>query len=255
MTNQSKTLALLSPNFTEEQIALIKKTICVGATDDELSLFLYVCHHTGLDPLVKQIHAVKRGKGEYAKMTIQTSIDGFRMIAERTGKYAPGRESTFLYDDNKKLISATSYIKKMTADGTWHDISANALYEEYVVCYNGKPNDFWQRMPHVMLAKCAEALALRKAFPAELSKIYVEEEMMQADNQKKKEKISDQQFVYLVDEIETLPNPEAALNYFKASCKVATLEDLTTDQFEQVIKIIQAKRKKMEMENGQLTVA
>ncbi len=226
----------------------------MGATDDELKLFLYTCHHTGLDPLMKQIYAVKRGKGDYAKMTIQTSIDGFRMIAERTGRYAPGRESTFQYDGNK-LVSATSYIKKMTADGTWHEIAANALYEEYVVKYNDKPSDFWARMPHVMLAKCAESLALRKAFPAELSKIYVEEEMMQAESGKKKEKISDDQFMYLLEEIDTLPSPQAAMDYFKTSCKVENLADLTTDQYEQVVKIIKAKKEKMEKDNAELTVA
>lgn len=251
----TKHLSLISPGFTDDQIALIKKTICVGATDDELKLFLYTCQQTGLNPLMKQIYAVKRGKGEYAKMTIQTSIDGFRMIAERTGKYAPGKESTFQYDDNKNLVSATSYIKKLTSDGTWHEISASAMYGEYVVKYNDKPSDFWARMPHVMLAKCAESLALRKAFPAELSKIYVEEEMMQAEGVKKKDPISDDQFVYLIDEIDTLPNPEAALNYFKASCKVDNLASITVDQFDQVVKIIQAKRKKMEAENGQITVA
>lgn len=161
--------------FNTEQVALIKSYLCKGITDDELKLFSAVCKKTGLDPFMKQIYAVKRNGKDGAQMTIQTSIDGYRLIAERTGRYAPGRESTYSYE-GEKLLSATSYVKKQTADGTWHEVAASAYYDEYKPTYS---NQFWDSKKHIMLAKCAEALALRKAFPNELSGLYSEEEMHQ----------------------------------------------------------------------------
>lgn len=172
--------------FDEAKIQLIKSMYFKGLTDDELDLFLHVCRRTGLDPMLKQIHPVKRSSkqpnGSYRDtLTIQTGIDGYRLIAERTGKYAPGREPTFCYDEDKRLISCTAYVKKQTVDGTWHEVPATAFYEEY--CQRdrqGEPTKFWKTMQHGQLSKCAEALALRKSFP-ELSGIYTREEMQQSE--------------------------------------------------------------------------
>lgn len=165
--------------FTEEKLELLKNTICKGVTDENFGVFIHVCKHTGLDPFRKQIYAVMRG----GQMTIQTGIDGFRLIAERTGKYSPGKEPTYTYDQTGNVASATAYIKKMTADGTWHEVSSTAFYKEYVQSFGGKPSQFWHKMPHNQLAKCAEALVLRKAFPSDMSGIYTTEEMAQSDVQ------------------------------------------------------------------------
>ncbi len=164
--------------FSEQQVQLLKDMFKLN--EAELVLFEHVCAKTGLDPFRNQIYAIKRKD----KITIQTGIDGFRLIAERTGKYSPGKEPTYSYDQQGKLLSATAYVKKMTQDGSWHDVSASAFYEEYVQKFNGKPSQFWSQMPHNQLAKCAEALALRKAFPANFSGLYTTEEMAQADNLK-----------------------------------------------------------------------
>ena len=183
------------PNYTPEKIALIRNTVCKGAGPEEFELFLHACNRTGLDPFMRQIYAVfrneKKPNGSWGKaMTIQTGIDGYRLIAERTGKYTPGKETTYNYDGQGMLVSATAYVKKQTNDGTWHDVSATAFYDEYVQTSKDKetgnetPTKFWFKMRHTMLAKCAESLALRKAFPAELSGIYTTDEMKQADSEK-----------------------------------------------------------------------
>lgn len=181
----SKEIVSSQAEWNPQQIELLKNTICKGSTDNEFMLFSHACKRTGLDPFMKQIHAVKRWDSSAKRevMSIQTGIDGYRLIAERTGKYAPGREPTYIYDKDGKLVSATAYVKKQTNDGTWHEVCATAFYNEYVqTTKEGNPTSFWKKMPHGQLAKCAEALALRKAFPAELSGIYTHEEMQQADS-------------------------------------------------------------------------
>lgn len=189
--NDTKELAPYAPAavgtadyFNTEQLDLIKRTVAPKATADELKLFLYQCARTGLDPLSKQIYAISRkqwddqANGYINKMTIQTGIDGLRLIADRTGRYSPGRDTEFAYDGNGKLLKATAHVRKRTTDGQWHEISATAFYDEYVGLTNaGKPTKMWAEKPHIMLSKCAEALALRRAFPAEMSGLYTGDEM------------------------------------------------------------------------------
>lgn len=163
----------------QSKLELLKRTMGKDLSNDELELFGHVCKRTGLDPFVRQIYPVKRKD----KMTIQTGIDGFRAIAERTGRYSPGREPSYAYDANGALLSSTAHIRKQTSDGTWHEVAATAFWAEYAqTTFEGRPTQFWAKMPHLMLAKCAEALALRKAFPSEMSGVYTDEEMSQASN-------------------------------------------------------------------------
>lgn len=179
-------------HFNSKQIDILKNSICKGVSNEEFEIFLMACMKTQLDPFMRQIYAVKRKSkkpdGSWGEtMTIQTGIDGYRLIAERTERYAPGPEPTYVYDANGNLISATSYIKKQTKDGTWHTVSASAYVDEYMQTFTDKatgekkPTGLWVSMPKTMLAKCAEAQALRKAFPAEMSGVYTKEEMQQAD--------------------------------------------------------------------------
>lgn len=171
--------------FSTDQLQLLKNTICRGSTDEEFQLFAHACRKTGLDPFMKQIYAVKRYDSGLKKevMSIQVGIDGLRAIADKSGNYAPGKETMYSYDKDGKLLSATAYVKKRTKDGTWHDVSATAFYNEYVAkTRDGSPTHMWASKEHIMLSKCAESLALRKAFPYELSGVYTHEEMSQADN-------------------------------------------------------------------------
>lgn len=174
--------------YDREQIDLIKNTVAVDATDAELGLFLYQAKAIKLDPLLRQIHLVKRKAkrdGRWVDVaTIQTGIDGFRCIAERQDDYMPGPEPTYEVDHEGKLISATATAIKIKIGKEW-EIKATAFYDEYVQIVNstGLPNSMWKKMPKTMLAKCAESLALRKGWPDVLSGIHTDEEMQQADNE------------------------------------------------------------------------
>ncbi len=153
------------------QIDIIKRTIAPGISDDELYLFGLVCQRTGLDPFFKQIYAIKRG----GKMTMQTGIDGYRLLADRTGAYAGSDEP--LYDTEEAVHPTWAKVTVWKiVQGQRVAFSAKARWDEY-----NAGNDMWKKMGYLMLGKCAESLALRKAFPAELSGVYTTEEMHQAE--------------------------------------------------------------------------
>ena len=200
MTNQlAKTESQLM-SFTDDQVDLIKKLIAPGTTADELQLFLYVSKKRGLDPLTRQIYCQKRRQRDpkdrtkwIDKMTIITGIDGFRAIAERTGNYGGQDEPEFGYktDGNGKDVLQYARIKVYKFRGNLRYLAAVgvAFWDEYVVegdeYIDGQktskqvPTGMWKKMPHNQLAKVAEALGLRKAFPEVLGGIYTNVEMEQ----------------------------------------------------------------------------
>jgi phage recombination protein Bet len=164
------------PIYTKEQLALITRTVAVGATPDELSMFLHVAKKSKLDPFLRQIHFVKRG----GKATIQVGIDGYRAIADRTGHYAGNDDPKYEYNDKNELVKASVTVYKIVG-GQKCAFTASALWDEYVP--QAGQDFMWQKMPHVMLAKVAESLALRKAFPNDLAGLYTQEEMAQSGEQ------------------------------------------------------------------------
>lgn len=175
--------------ITADQLALIKRTVLKPknreATDDELALFSHQASRTGLDPMARQIYGVFRYDNRVGAevMSIQVSIDGFRLVAQRSGRYlgqtpvywcGPDLKWVEVWNSSAAPVAAKVGVYVQGApEPTW----GVARFEAYAQ----KQSPMWKRMGDVMIAKCAEALALRKAFPAELSGLYTSDEMGQSN--------------------------------------------------------------------------
>ncbi|MEM9213956.1 MAG: phage recombination protein Bet [Cyanobacteria bacterium P01_F01_bin.150] len=194
-------LALVQPGqlapieFDDSKIALLKSQIAPDCSNDELQLFMAVCERTGLDPFARQIYAISRNVydskagGYVSKMSIQTSIDGFRLIAERTGKWEGATAPLWCGQDGQWVDVWLSDEPPAAAkvgvhkQGFREPVVRVALWKEYAQTYRDKKtkgqklSPMWQSMPSHMLAKVAESLALRAAFPNDLSGLYTREEM------------------------------------------------------------------------------
>lgn len=149
----------------------------VSAPRATAEAFLAHCRRTQLDPIARQIYAIHRD----GKWGIQVSIDGARLIAERSQKYegqtpvqwtGDGQTWVDVWLDQKPPAAARVGVYKA---GFREPMIAVANFSAYAA---GGP--MWSKMPALMLGKCAEMLALRKAFPQDLSGLYSSEEMDQA---------------------------------------------------------------------------
>lgn len=180
--------------YKEEQLSIIRNHVAGPTfTDDELAYCLSVARARGLDPLQKQVYFTKRKKKQgdswVDAVTVEPTIDGFRVMAERTGEL-DGYDGPFWCGENGEWVEAWLSDKPPTAakitvfrKGRSHGFTSVARFEAYVQTdKSNNPNHIWAKMGDNQLAKCAEALALRKAFPSQLGAFYTREEMGQVDN-------------------------------------------------------------------------
>lgn len=173
-----------SANEMVDALNAVKAAIAPDLNPAELKLFAMVAYRSGLDPFARQIHAVKR----QGKVTFQTGIDGFRSSAERTGTYDGQDEPEFgppctCAEQPKPHPEWARVTVYKVRNGERRPQSATAYWHEFkpAAGSSGNGDVMWKKMPRNQLAKCAEALAFRKAFPYVLADVYSHDEMAQAE--------------------------------------------------------------------------
>ncbi len=161
-----------------KQVAALRQLGIQDAPNPDLAVFFHFCQRTGLDPFARQVTMISYG----GRWTIQTEIDGYRAIAHRAARarrqiisYGP----TLWYDGDGKeypvwLKDGPPAAAKVSVYVDGAPFHGYASYREFVPRdKNGNPrigpNDMWGKMPANQTAKCAEAQALRKAFPHDLA--------------------------------------------------------------------------------------
>jgi len=179
--------------FSSREMDLIQRTVAKDCEPHEFDMFMHICRHSGLDPLRRQIYAFVFHKNDRSKRQLVpvVAIAGLRSMAERTGNYRPDdRAARLEIDDAAKnpntnplgIIRAQVTVYKHS-HGEWFPAVEEAYWDEYVPLYGDKidaKKQGWLKMPRIMLAKCAEAKALRKAWPDDFANLYEESELDQA---------------------------------------------------------------------------
>lgn len=155
--------------LSTKQVELISRTIAKGADKDELALFIGQCKRTELDPFARQIYFIKDKSG---RVMTQISVDGFRLIANRSGDYAGQDEPVFEESDNGKIVKCSVAVYRWRGENRYKAAVGVAYWSEYA-----RTSPTWDKMPRTMLSKVAECIALRKAFPNDLSGLYAEDEV------------------------------------------------------------------------------
>lgn len=156
--NEAVSRALLATTFKGLQPVAMKQALMEGM----------ILGFTFEDFLKKDVYAIPYSTG----YSLITSIDHSRKLAMRSGQ--TGKEAPiYTYNEKGKVDSCTVTVHKKI-DGVIGDFTATVYFEEYTTGKNQ-----WASKPRTMIAKVAEMHALRMAFPEELAKTYVQEEMEQ----------------------------------------------------------------------------
>ena len=243
-------------HFNPEQLKVLKQQIAPKCSDTELDYFIEVCKQTNLSPFTREIYAISREtwnpetQRKEPKMSIQVSIDGLRKRAANSGYY-DGSTTFWCGEDGKWLevwLKSTPPSAAKTVvyrKGCGQPFTAVARFDAYKQDFKGKLSGLWEKMPDIMIGKCSEALALRKAFPEQTAGLYASEEMDQASN------VSPQ------TQPVSIPKPEIATGwdeklwaiFEKGVNKCATIEDL-----EKLIAWVAKSSSKYEPSQDQLSI-
>lgn len=193
MTTTDLTIREDQVEFTPAQVAALRQIGVQDASPADLAVLLHQAQRTGLDPFARQLYMIGRwdSRSQSVKQTIQTSIDGLRVVAARRAETmgVPLSISAALLADPRNgqwrevlpsgVAPLAAKVTVRLGQGTFEAVAHLDEYRQ--TGRDGKPMGLWGRMPATMLGKCAEALALRKACPMDLSGVYTSEEMQQAD--------------------------------------------------------------------------
>lgn len=153
--------------FIDEQRAMIRGKYAPRASEAEFQVLLEIARVRKLNPITSQIYFIERG----GKWSVQVGIDGLRALAQRSGLYAGQDEPEFVEVEGKLVLCKVRVYRKDWGDRACVGV---AYWDEYGARAS---NPLWKTLPHGMLAKVAEALALRKAFPEDTSGLYTHDEM------------------------------------------------------------------------------
>ncbi len=198
--------------FNADEKKLIRKlSVPEGLEEDHFKWYIYTCEKLELSPLLNQIHLVIRtsrykdrdGVWKDGKKTpsIQVGIDGFRVLAERSGEYAGQDAPIYHYmvenkeeggwkmesgqvvppDGRLVACTITAYRAPKGDFSRKYPISSTCYVKEYIQTKkDGTPTVMWNKMNFTMIAKCTEAVNFRKGFPYDLSGVYIAEELAKA---------------------------------------------------------------------------
>lgn len=176
-------------DLNSQEVEMIKKALGVEMMPEDFRIFLHLAKKVNLDPFSKQIYPVpfntKVGNSWIKRYQTVIAIDGLRAIALRSGEYEGQTTPLFFDEETKEWEEAYTGTGHPFAckvgvyrTGLREPVYAVAHWEEYAKKDKaGVLTSFWKDKGCLMLAKCAEALALRKAFPNDTASLYIEEEL------------------------------------------------------------------------------
>lgn len=178
----------------------LRDSIYPGAKHESIAMVVNYCKAKRLDPLMKPVHIIPmkvkekiNGRDEWIERDVlMPGIGTYRIDASRSGQYAGMDEPEFGDDVIENLGGKTlTYPKwckikvKKIINGNVFEFVAKEFWKEN---YKSKsysdpqPNNMWATRPYGQLAKCAEAQALRKAFPDSVGQLPTFEEMEGINN-------------------------------------------------------------------------
>lgn len=231
-------------------------------TDVQTRNFLMFCLAANLNPFKNQAYLVGYDSKNGPSFSTIVAVDGYRAIAHRTGLYCGG-ESNIEVDDKGFPISAT-YVARKLIQSHICSFQAVVYYDESVQTTKDfstgeqVPNSMWSKRPKGQLIKCAEAAALRMAFPEDLSGTYVEDELtletLTVDQEVIGTKATNDQIDTLIDIVDNvarlmIKDPQEYLKGVLKLANIETLDELTKSQASGLINQFIAKQKQLRIDN------